>query len=144
MPRSAADGTLTAIGHVGTIYQATNAAYTGRGTARTLALLPDGTVLNDRAAQKVRRQEQGHEYVEQKLVAFGASVRRAGQSPTAWLRQALADVGVRRLRHRGAHRYVFRLGRNRRERERIPLGHKQLMPYPKQPDAAGIPYQRTE
>jgi hypothetical protein len=134
VPRRTADGALVAVGHVGTIYQASNAAYTGRGTARTLTLLPDGTVLNARAAQKVRAQEQGHEYVETRLVALGAPVLRAGQDPGAWLRQALVDVGARRLRHRGAHRYVFRLGRNRRERERVTLGLPDLRPYPKHPD----------
>jgi hypothetical protein len=32
-------------GHVGTVYQAHNAVYLGRGTPRTLALLPDGRVF---------------------------------------------------------------------------------------------------
>ena len=31
-------------GHLGTIYRATNAIYTGLATARTLRLLPDGRV----------------------------------------------------------------------------------------------------
>ncbi|MFE5406826.1 hypothetical protein ACFQ9Z_37155 [Streptomyces sp. NPDC056580] len=44
--------------------QATNAVYMGRATPRTVKLLPNGVVLNERMAQKVRRQEQGHEYAE--------------------------------------------------------------------------------
>jgi hypothetical protein len=64
-------------------------------------MLPDGSVLNDRAAQKVRRQEQGHEYVEQRLIALGARVPRVGQDPAGWLRQVLEEVGARRLRHAG-------------------------------------------
>ncbi|MET9513105.1 hypothetical protein ABZX62_32440 [Streptomyces flavidovirens] len=32
------------------------------------------------------------------------------------------------------HRYVFRLGRTRREREEITLGLPGLRPYPKRPD----------
>jgi hypothetical protein len=32
------------------------------------------------------------------------------------------------------HRYVFRLGKNQRERERITLGYPDLKPYPKSPD----------
>ncbi|MEU3734528.1 hypothetical protein AB0E81_34795 [Streptomyces sp. NPDC033538] len=36
--------------------------------------------------------------------------------------------------HRGAHRWVFRLGRTRREREDIKLGVPSLRPYPKFPD----------
>lgn len=40
LPRHRADGTMIMPGHVGTIYQATNAVYTGRGTPRTLTFLP--------------------------------------------------------------------------------------------------------
>jgi hypothetical protein len=38
-------------GHVGTIYAATNAVYTGRATARTVKLLPDGTVFRPDGAE---------------------------------------------------------------------------------------------
>lgn len=38
-------GALVFGGHIGTISQAHNAVYLGRGTARTHRLLPDGTVL---------------------------------------------------------------------------------------------------
>jgi hypothetical protein len=135
VPRRANTGELVAVGHVGTIYQASNAAYTGRATARTVKLLPDGTVLNDRAAQKVRKQEQGHEYVEAKLMSLGAPAPRTGCNPALWLRDALHVVGARNVRHRGAHRYVFRLGQNQRERDRITLGYPELKPYPKRPDS---------
>ncbi|WP_246096352.1 hypothetical protein [Streptomyces botrytidirepellens] len=134
VPRRTNKGELVAIGHIGTIYQASNAAYTGRAAARTIKLLPDGTVLNDRAAQKVRKQEQGHEYVEAKLMSLGAPAPRAGCNPAFWLRDALHAVGARNVRHRGAHRYVFRLGRNQRERNRITLGYPEIKPYPKRPD----------
>src|SRR5438552_2785809 len=46
------DGVPVFGGHVGTIYQAHNGVYLGRGTPRTLTLLPDGSVLSDRAPQK--------------------------------------------------------------------------------------------
>ncbi|EPH46910.1 hypothetical protein ABT390_33790 [Streptomyces aurantiacus] len=46
VPRRSNTGALIAVGHVGTIYQASNAAYCGRATARTVKLLPDGTVFN--------------------------------------------------------------------------------------------------
>ncbi|WP_033355045.1 hypothetical protein [Kitasatospora aureofaciens] len=136
VPRADASGSPVAIGHVGTIYQATNAIYAGRATPRTITLLPNGTILNDRSAQKVRSQEQGHEYVENLLIGMGAPAPRAGVNPTSWLREALVAVGARKVRHRGAHRYVFRLGRNRRERERIRLGLPILWPYPKSRDHA--------
>jgi hypothetical protein len=85
--------------------------------------------------QKVRRQEQGHEYVERRLIALGARARCVGENPAAWLGQTLHDLRAQRFRHRGPHRYVFRLGRNRRERERIALGLP-VTAYPKQIDAA--------
>jgi hypothetical protein len=135
MPRHTTTGAVLAPGHIGTIYQASNALYTGRGTARTLTLLPDGTVLNARAMQKVRRQERGHEYVERRLMAAGARVPDTGTDMAAWLAAALDDIGVRRLRHRGPHRYVFRLGRNARARSTIPIGLP-TSPYPKTIDHA--------
>lgn len=105
VPRRTKLSKLVAMGHLGTIYQASNAAYTGRAAARTIKLLPDGTVLHDRAAQKVRKQEQGHEYVEAKLMALGAPAPRADCNPALWLRDALQAVGARNLRHHGAHRF---------------------------------------
>lgn len=121
-------------GHIGTIYQATNAVYTGRLTARTLTLLPDGTVLNDRSVQKVRKQERGHGHVERKLIALGARVPRAGENMTEWLRAALDDIGVTKMRHRGNHRYAFPIG-TKRERRDVQIQHVQL-PYPKAVDRA--------
>jgi hypothetical protein len=97
------------IGHVGVIYQASNALYAGRGTPRTLLVLPDGRVLHERALAKVRALERGHAYVEAVLERFGAPPR-GGTDPGAWLRAALAAAGVRRLHHPGNHRYLFRLG----------------------------------
>jgi len=116
LPRHLADGTVIMPGHVGTIYQASNAVYTGRGTPRTLTVLRDTTVFSDRAAQKIRAQVKGHEYAEQLLIAYGARARRAGETPAAWLAQALADVGARRVRHHGNHRYAFRMGTTKRQR----------------------------
>ncbi|WP_242586309.1 hypothetical protein [Streptomyces sp. MST-110588] len=91
-------------------------------------------MLNERMAQKVRRQEQGHEYAEKLLLRLGAPVPRAGVDPKVWLREALVAVGARNQRHNGVHRFVYRLGRNRRERESIRLGLPTLSAYPKTPD----------
>jgi hypothetical protein len=134
VPRRDASGSVVAVGHVGTIYQATNAVYMGRATPRTVKLLPNGMVLNERMAQKVRRQEQGHEYAEQLLIRHGAPALRAGVDPKVWLREALVAVGARNLRHRGVHRYVYRLGRSRRDRESIRLGLPVGGAYPKVSD----------
>jgi hypothetical protein len=48
VPRIVA-GRILFPGHVGTIYQASNAVLTGRSTPRYLTVLPDGTGLSDRA-----------------------------------------------------------------------------------------------
>lgn len=114
LPRARRDGTTVFAGHVGCIYQASNAAYLGRGTPRTLTLLPDGSVLSDRAQQKVRAQEQGHAGTERALVAWGAAPRREGEDAIGWLRGALARVGARKVRHPGNHRYAFAIGAARR------------------------------
>lgn len=133
MPRINQHGTTVLAGPFGRIYQASNSIYTGRGTARTLTLLGDGTVLNDRSAQKVRRQETGHAYVEARLEAQGARPLRAGEDPSEWLTHALIRVGATKLRHKGAHRYLFPLGRSQKDRNRIRLGYPGLA-YPKHID----------
>lgn len=131
LARRDAAGRLVFPGHVGIVYQAGNAIYSGRGAARTLLLLPDGRVLNERALAKVRTLEPGHAYVEELLRGFGAPPRR-GDAPHVWLPRALAAAGVRRLRHPGNHRYLFRLGaRGARRPVAITLPS---LPYPKRVD----------
>lgn len=110
VPRLTSTGEKVHTGHLGWIYQGSNGVYTGRGTARTLDLLPDGRTLNPRTKQKIRAQERGHEGAERQLIALGARAPRAGERPSTWLDHALEDIGVRKLRHRGCHRYVFPLG----------------------------------
>jgi hypothetical protein len=114
-------------GHVGTIYQAHNAVYLGRGTPRTLTLLPDGSVLSERAQQKVRSGERGLRYVVARLVASGAEPP-ASLAPGplgAWLRVWKTQL-CRSVRHGGNHEYAWALSR----RVRLPRGQ----PYPKQLD----------
>ncbi len=113
--RRRADGLIIMPGHWGCIYQAASAVFLGRGTPRTLRLLPDGTVFSDRAASKIRTRDRGHEYAERQLMAFGARAPRAGEDPAAWLAVALADAGVRSIRHPGVFRYAFRLGTRRQQ-----------------------------
>ncbi len=129
MPRHRSDGVQVKPGHLGIIYQASNALYYGRGTARTVTLLPDGTVLHDRAAQKVRSQETGHRYVEDRLATLGATPITPTDNPTRWLTAALREIQADRIRHPGNHRYLFRLGKGR-DRDRIQVGPT-ARPYPK-------------
>jgi len=94
--RTRSDGGIVHPGHVGWIYQAGNAHYLGRGTARTLRLLPDGTVLHERALQKVRAGERGAAGVARRLD------RAAGGEGT--LAEQLR-AATRTLRHPDNHRY---------------------------------------
>jgi hypothetical protein len=128
--RTTADGHVVMPGHIGVIYQASGMRYTGPSTPRTEWLLPDGTMFSPRAAQKVRKQERGHEYAERQLVAFGARPRRAGESPASWLATAADDAGVRRIRHPGKHRYACAIGTTRRERSAVVI-ELRPRPYPK-------------
>jgi hypothetical protein len=129
-----AEGKVLFPGHVGTIYAAANSVYTGRGTARTILVLRDGTVLNQRSLQKVRSQQRGHEYVERRLYALGASRRRPGETPGAWVGRVLTeDLRAQRIRHRGCLRYCFRLGANGRQRAQVRIGLPTLA-YPKTVD----------
>jgi hypothetical protein len=131
------NGELVFGGHCGTIYAAHNAVFAGRSTTRTLTILPDGSSLNARSAQKVRSQEQGHDHVERRLMSFGARCPRAGENPRSWLAQALVDVGATRLRHRGCYRFLWTLG-GPRQRARTQLGFQAQKPYPKSPDEEAV------
>jgi hypothetical protein len=123
VPRSAVDGTVVHRGHVGTIYQACNAVFAGRSTARTLQLLPDGTVCSARVLQKIRSRDKGWQYGCAQLVAAGAPAL-GDQDERQWLRAVLPTV-TRKLRHPGNFRYLF--GLTRAARKALP----QSMPYPK-------------
>ena len=122
VPRTAADGRLVFPGHVGTIYQASNAVYAGYATARTLRLLPDGSVFSERSMSKVRSRERGWRYAVDQLVAAGAEPP-SGDLRT-WLPLALRQA-TRPMRHSGNLRYLF--GLTRGVARRLPPS----LPYPK-------------
>ncbi|MGV9268136.1 Mom family adenine methylcarbamoylation protein [Kitasatospora sp. NPDC003701] len=100
-------------GHVGHVYAAQDFAYLGRSRARRLVVLPDGTVLTDRAAMKVRRDESGHHGVERRLRVLGARPREAGEPGGRWLEEALEAIGAGRLDHGGNHLYARSIGARR-------------------------------
>jgi hypothetical protein len=109
--RTSSDGAAVFPGHVGTIYQAANARYLGRGTARTLALLPDGRVFSARTAQKIRAAERGWRAGVELLIAAGAddvAADAADLERRNWLRTWTARL-TRPLRHPGNHRYAWAL-----------------------------------
>lgn len=124
IPRTTIDGRQVTPGHVGTIYQAHNGLYYGRATARTLRLLPDGTVFSDRAIQKIRARERGWRYAAAQLEAFGAPLLGPSADSKTWLLSHLSGL-TRAFRHSGNHKYVWPL--DRRLRRHLKPG----APYPK-------------
>jgi hypothetical protein len=123
--RTTLDGRVVCPGHVGTIYQASNARYTGRSAAHTLWLLPDGRTLSPRALSKLRNGERGERYVAALVRGAGVPAQRAGEDSAAWLAQAQRAGVLRRVAHPGCHRYTFSLDR-RRAQVALPA-----LPYPK-------------
>ena len=122
MARRRVDGSVVHPGHVGIVYQALSAQYAGRGTARTLRLLPDGRAVNERSLQKIRAGEPGGS-AGARLVAdleAAGAVPFDAADPAAWARMAVAQV-TRPFRHPGNHRYLF--GLTRAARRALPANH---------------------
>lgn len=109
VPRTNQYGDIIFPGHIGHIYKAKGAIYTGRTDPRTLFLLPDGTVLSERTLQKIRKGEQGHVAAERRLCKWGAPEKHSWETSSQWLQRALPAAGIRRIRHTGNHRYLFPL-----------------------------------
>lgn len=110
MPRTDAAGVTIFKGHIGGIYQATNATYVGRATPRTLRLLPDGSVFSERAASKIRKRERGWGYASAILVKYGARPLRDVDDAAKWLAHWRNKL-TRPVRHQGNHTYLFGLDR---------------------------------
>ena len=117
------DGTVVFPGHIGTIYQAHNARYLGRGKARTLRILPDARVFSERAISKIRKKERGWQHCVALLEDFGAPALSTEDS-ALWLKEALLKV-TRKLRHPGNYKYAW--GLDRQMRRALPSGAQ----YPK-------------
>lgn len=133
-PRAGRAGEIIMPGHVGTIYQATNAAYLGRGRARRLLMFPDGRTLNDRTVAKIKAGDRGSAAAERELVGYGARPRREGEAPDRWLIGAVLQAGIAQVAHRGNHRYAFALG-TPAERRALRRDLAASQPYPKTVDA---------
>ena len=110
-PRARQDGAIVFPGHVGTIYQASGAAYHGITDRRTIRLLPDATCFSNFASGKIRRGLRGWRAAAQTLVRFGAdeiSEDAGAGDRVAWL-EYWRDALTRPVRHQGNHRYSWRL-----------------------------------
>jgi hypothetical protein len=104
VPRASLTGVTVTPGHIGTVYQALNAAYLGRSSPRTLRLLADGTILSDRTLQKLRSGEPGTRAIRLSL----------GISDGDLTREALDEIlqtSTRPLKHPGNHRYAWALAK---------------------------------
>jgi hypothetical protein len=130
-PRTTVSGDIVMPGHVGTIYQASNAIYLGRGRADNLRLLPDGRVLARRTYQKIRDGERGWIPAAQTLQGYGAhpiSVDADERTRRAWLDTWMARL-TRPMPHAGNHRYAWVIDKGERNPPRrstagyaMPLG----------------------
>lgn len=125
-PRVRADGSRVHRGHLGIVYQATNGIFRGKTNPATLRLLPDGSVLNNRAQGKLVRGERGGELAITELVRWGARPPD-GEDVLAWLRQWREKL-TRSMRHFGNLRYLWCL--NPRRRTEL-LGYGPRLAYPK-------------
>jgi hypothetical protein len=121
VPRISLAGAVVKPGHVGTVYQALNAAYRGRSSARTMLLAADGRAVSHRALSKLRADDRGAGYAYAQLRELGAPARNPLESGAAYVARAIA--GFRTQRHPGNHVYAWRLDGRR------PAGG---LPYPKQ------------
>lgn len=130
MARTSTDGTVTMPGHIGTIYQASNARYVGRSSSRTLILDQSGRNLSPRALSKIRNDETGAAYACEQLINAGAPRRHPHESGRDYVTRALAEGPFRRLQHPGNYAYVFTIG-DRRTRHETTRTLSPALPYPK-------------
>lgn len=132
VPRTRDDGTVMFQGHVGTIYQASNAVLAGRGKPQTLRLFGDGTTFHRRNRGKILGLQPGWQGAVESLTSRGAFAFSGLELATraeraAWLETALAAT-TRPLRHPGNLRYLW--GLSRRTRKSLPASDR----YPKVAD----------
>jgi hypothetical protein len=133
VPRTRADGSTVFVGHVGTIYQASNAVLAGRGRGQTLRLFGDGTNFHRRNRGKILGLHAGWRGAVSELTRRGAFAWGDLEAGTraeraAWLESAIAAT-TRPLRHPGNLRYLW--GLSRRTRRQLPPTDR----YPKAPDS---------
>jgi len=129
VPRRSVAGHLILPGHCGIAFQAHNGVYLGRGTPRTLRMLPNGRILHERTIQKIRAGERGWRSGAIQLEEFGAAAAPDDRHERRlWLAENMRQL-TRAVRHRGNHKYAWPL--TTAMRQVLPAS----LPYPKHPDA---------
>lgn len=138
-------GKLIMPGHVGLIYQATNAVYCGRTKPTKLVMLPDATVFSARSMTKIRQRERGYGNDVAKLVHFGAppptraDVAGHERGMRDWMWRAI-DAVCWRAKHPGNHRYIWAIDRRlRRDVAKLAQLTETETTYPKTIDAELVP-----
>jgi hypothetical protein len=113
-PRHDRFGRTVHVGHIGTVFQASSAIYTGLTARETFYQLHDtGELVHRRALSKFRNGERSSGYLERVLLGAGAPPRQGNETPDVWLDRVLPLVS-RPYVHGGNHRYAFLVGRHRR------------------------------
>lgn len=123
--RTTLAGELVKPGHIGIVYQATNAAYRGRSSARTLLVAPDGRIASPRSLSKIRNDERGAAGAYAQLRTMGAPAREPFEDGRAYLERALA--GFRRIRHPGNHAYTWRVDGRPQACARLPYPKRETV-----------------
>ena len=77
---------------LGTIYQAHNGTYLGRGPPVRCIFCRTARVFSDRAAQKIRNSERGWKYAAAQLEAFGATDSPRGSVGAYGMAQLIAAI----------------------------------------------------
>jgi hypothetical protein len=121
--RISADGAVIKRGHVGTVYQALNAAYLGRARGGTLIMARDGRIISRRTLSKLRNDEKGAAGAYQQLRTLGAPARVPLEDGRAYAERALREGGFRFLKHPGNHTYAWWLGDARRRPQWAPRAY---------------------
>lgn len=108
------DGRIILPGHIGHVYQALSATYTGRTQPRRRLLTPNGSVLSDRTISKVLAGDHGAVPAIDRLMHMGASNFKAGEDTRDWLARLEKENFLTRQSHPGCHAYTFPLARTAR------------------------------
>lgn len=124
--RISRDGAVVMPGHCGMVYQALSAECRGRSSARTDHILPNGRIISPRALSKIRSGDTGSAYASRQLTDAGASARKLGESPEAWIERLKADGSIQRRRHPGNIVYTFALTKA----AKLAARGKPRIPYP--------------
>jgi len=126
VPRLSTTGSPTMPGHIGNIYQATNATYIRPAESKELYLTPEGYAPDPRMISKIHsldraKHQTGAEGARRRLIeqyAPGFEGRRRGESYRRWTDRVLRSQHFRTIQHPGNLVYAWVFGR-KKEKTRI-------------------------